>query len=107
MQAHHIVEDFTNLRTFGCRVWVRPPGKRPAKLVVNSRKGIFLGYVPYTTRNILWYDPETHRVKIATHACFDKGYNDVPTTQIPPNVIHLHRTKDKGTIQPDRPIPED
>ena len=33
-------------------VWVRPPGKRLAKLVPNSRKGLFLGYVPYTTRHV-------------------------------------------------------
>ena len=26
-QATNIIEDFTNLLTFGCRVWVRPPGK--------------------------------------------------------------------------------
>ena len=66
--ATSIRENFTHLRTFGCRVWVRPPGKRKAKLKPNSRKGIFLGYVPYTTRNILWYDVETSRIKIATHA---------------------------------------
>ena len=52
-------EDFSNIRTFGCRVWVRPPGRRPAKLIPNSRKGVFLGYVPNTTQNILWYDIET------------------------------------------------
>ena len=87
-------EDLHALRTFGCRVWVRPPGKRKAKLVPNSRKGIFLGYVPYTTRNILWYDPATTRVKIATHARFDEGMNDLPVTEIPPNVQHLSRTDD-------------
>ena len=87
-------EDLRALRTFGCRVWVRPPGKRKAKLIPNSRKGIFLGYVPYTTRNILWYDPDTSRVKIATHARFDEGMNDLPVTEIPPNVQHLARTDD-------------
>ena len=61
-------ENFHNLKTFGCRVWVRPPGKRKTKLIPNSRKGIFLGYVPYTMRNILWFDPHTSRVKIANHA---------------------------------------
>ena len=25
-------EDFSNIRTFGCRVWVGPPGQRPSKL---------------------------------------------------------------------------
>ena len=82
-------EDFSNIRTFGCRVWVRPPGRRPAKLIPNSRKGVFLGYVPNTTQNILWYDVETSRIKIATHARFDEGMNDLPVTELPPNVAHL------------------
>ena len=83
--------DFQRLRTFGCRVWVRPPGRRTRKLKSNSRKGIFLGYIPNTTKNILWYDPETNKVKIAKHARFDEGMNDLPATAIPPNVIHLNR----------------
>jgi hypothetical protein len=87
-------EDLSDLRTFGCRVWVRPPGKRKAKFKNVSKKGIFLGYVPYTTRNILWYDMETHRVKIAAHARFDEGMNDLPISAIPPNVQHLQRTDD-------------
>ena len=61
------VEDFSGFRTFGCRVWVRPPGRR-RKLIPNSRKGIFLGFLPRTTKNIIWYDVDTHRVKIAEHA---------------------------------------
>ena len=94
-------EDFSNIRTFGCRVWVRPPGKRSAKLQPNSRKGIFLGYVPHTTRNILWYDVETTRIKIATHARFDEGMNDLPVTDMPPNVAHLRRTDDGDAIPAD------
>ena len=93
-------ENFTNLKTFGCRVWVRPPGKRKAKLIPNSKKGIFLGYVPYTMRNILWYDPDTSRVKIANHARYDEGYNDLPPSQIPPNVIHLQRIDQDGQAPP-------
>jgi hypothetical protein len=88
------VDDFSDFRTFGCRVWVRPPGRRGAKFRPNSRKGIFLGFLPYTTRNILWFDPETNRVKIATHARFDEGMNDLPLADLPPNVVHLQRTQD-------------
>ena len=55
----------------------------------NSRKGIFLGYLPQTTKNILWYDIETDCVKIASHACFDEGMNDLPIDAIPPNITHL------------------
>ena len=93
-------EDFTNIRTFGCQVWVRPPGQRSAKLKPNSRKGIFLGYVPHTTHNILWYDVETSRIKIATHARFDEGMNDLPVTDMPPNVSHLLRTDDGNAVPP-------
>ena len=106
-RATNIVEDFTNLKTFRCRVWIQPPGKRPAKLVPNSRKGLFLRYFPYTTRNILWYNPSTHRVKIATHARFDKGYNDIHLNKVPLNVVHLHRTEEKSTPLIQRPIPAD
>ena len=96
-------ENLTSFRTFGCRVWVRPPGRKSAKFQPNSRKGIFLGFVPYSTRNILWYDLETTRVKIAFHARFDEGMNDLPFESLPPNVKHLQRT-DEGQpfpIEPD------
>ena len=86
-------ENLRNFRTFGCRVWVRPSTKRTSKFRNNSRKGIFLGFVPKTTRNIIWYDVETERVKIASHAKFDEGMNDLPIDQIPPNVQHLQRSE--------------
>ncbi|MCE2995760.1 MAG: hypothetical protein LW863_09190 [Flammeovirgaceae bacterium] len=86
-------DNFKDLRTFGCRVWVRPSGRRPIKLKPNSRKGIFLGYIPNTRKNILWFDIESQRVKIAKHARFDEGFNDVPITEIPPNVQHLQRAR--------------
>ncbi|KAG7360930.1 hypothetical protein IV203_036029 [Nitzschia inconspicua] len=85
-------EDFAAFRTFGCRVWVRPTIKRPGKYVVHSRKGIFLGYLPGITKNIVWYDVETHLVKIAKHAQFDEGMNDLPIESIPPNVQYLLRS---------------
>ena len=71
--ATNIQEDFTNLRSFGCRVWVRPQGMRLEKLIPNSQKGILIGYVQYTTQNILWNDLDTNWIKIATHARFDEG----------------------------------
>jgi hypothetical protein len=74
-------------------VWVRPPGRRRAKLTPNSRKGIFLGFLPNTTKNILWYDVDTGKVKIAKHARFDEGFNDLPFDEIPPNVQHLQRVQ--------------
>jgi len=94
-------EDFSRLRTFGCRIWVRPPGRRSAKFLANSRKGIFLGFARHTTRNMLWYDVLTTRVKLASHARFDEGMNDLPLADIPPNVQHLQRAED------DAPLPMD
>lgn len=91
--SQHRQEDFSDLRTFGCRVWIRPPGRRQVKFRPNSRKGVFLGYVPRTTKNILWFDPETSRVKLAKHARFDEGMNDLPPDRVPPNVVHLQRTQ--------------
>ncbi|KAG7341208.1 hypothetical protein IV203_023159 [Nitzschia inconspicua] len=40
-------------------VWVRPPGRCRSKLLPNARKGIFLGFLLNTTKNILWYDVDT------------------------------------------------
>ena len=84
-------QSVADFRTFGCRVWVRPTTPRKAKFIPNAKKGIFLGFVPYTTRNIFWFDPSTSRVKIATHARFDEGMNDLPSKDTPPNVLHLER----------------
>ena len=86
-------EDFSRLRTFGCRVHVRAPGKRSAKFRTRTKSGIFLGYLPDTTKNILWYDEDTGKVKVATHARFDEGMNDLPIDQIPPNVQLLQRSE--------------
>jgi hypothetical protein len=94
-------ENFHDLRTFGCRVWIRPPGKRKGKLQPHAHKGIFLGYLEHTLKNILWFDLETKLVKIAFHARFDEGMNDLPAPLVPPNVQHLQRT------QNDQPIPAD
>eukprot|EP00980_Cylindrotheca_fusiformis_P009852 scaffold2183_cov131-Cylindrotheca_fusiformis.AAC.1 len=86
-------DDFSGFRTFGCRVWVRTAGNRAAKFLPNSRKGIFLGFQPHTTKNILWYDPEFSTIKIAKHVVFDEGMNDLQHSDIPPNVAHLHRAQ--------------
>jgi hypothetical protein len=90
--------NLTNVRTFGCGVWVRPPGKRASRLKNHAKCGIFLGFAPNTTKNILWYDPETQRVKIAFHARFDEGMNDLSLADIPPNVRHLQRAQDGHPI---------
>ena len=99
--AYGLKDNFHKLKTFGCRVWVRPAKGRQAKYKNNSRKGIMLGYSRKTTRNVLWYDLETNQVKLGSHVRFDEGMNDLPIENIPPNVQQLQRSDD-GI----RPIPD-
>jgi len=68
-------------------------------LIPNSRKGIFLGFIPNTNKNIIWYDTETHVVKITKHVRFDEGMNDLPPNLVRPNVVHLQR------VQNGEPLP--
>ena len=86
--------DLSRLRTFGCRVWVKARGyKRKVKYKADAIPGIYLGHLPGgTTRNIVWYDPHTDRVKYAYHCRFDEGMNDLPRDDLPPNVQYLQRT---------------
>ena len=46
-------DNFKNLKYFGSRVWCRPPGYRDAKFKSNSRKGLFFGFLPDTTKIFL------------------------------------------------------
>jgi Reverse transcriptase (RNA-dependent DNA polymerase)/GAG-pre-integrase domain len=84
------VPDLSRLRTFGCRVYVRPPGLRSAKLAPHVDRGIFLGY-QQTLKNIVYYNLATQTIKVNTHAQFDEGMNDVPT--LPPNAEYLNRVQ--------------
>jgi hypothetical protein len=68
-------------------------------VVVLGFDPLVLGRVVYNTKNILWYDVETKRVKITFHARFDKGMNDLSNANLPPNVQHLQR------VQNDTPLP--
>jgi hypothetical protein len=89
--------DLAGSRAFGCRVWAHPPRKRHTRLKNHAQRGIFLGFLPNTTKNILWC-PETHCVKIAFHVCFDEGVNDSALADLPPNVRHLHLAQDGAAI---------
>ena len=50
--------------------------------------------MPHTLWNILWYDVVTDRVKLATHARFDEGYNDFAIESVPPNVQYVLQSED-------------
>ena len=46
---------------------------------------------------------KTNCVNIALHACLDKVMNDLPTQDIPPNIVHLQQSKTHGSnISPDK-----
>jgi 3-hydroxymyristoyl/3-hydroxydecanoyl-(acyl carrier protein) dehydratase len=94
-------DDFSKFRTFGCRIWARPTDRRSAKFTTNLRKGIFLGFLPNTTKLIMYYNVNTKRVKKALHVRFDEGMDDLPSDSIPPNVVHLQQTQDGDPISPD------
>ena len=74
--------DLTNLRTFGCRVYVRKPGIKPAKMDNWSSNGIFVGYTS-TTKNIYYIDDATNVVKIGVHALFDEAHFTSPRAKQP------------------------
>ena len=71
------------LRTFGCRVYALPARpRRPAKILTDARKGLFLGYSK-TMKNILYYDLDSEIVKECQHVVFDESMTDLSIK--PPN----------------------
>jgi len=90
------VPDYKRLRIFGCRVYAlptRPNGRRPEKLIPDSRKGIFLGFAS-TLKNVLYLDVETETVKRSAHVIFDEGMNDVLPEALPPYARALRSSED-------------
>jgi hypothetical protein len=75
-----------DLRTFGCRVVVRPPGPRPSKLENHANVGCFLGYTATMTQ-AYYLDERTSKVNISSHARYDEGMTDTPNP--PPNARQL------------------
>jgi Reverse transcriptase (RNA-dependent DNA polymerase)/GAG-pre-integrase domain len=97
------VPDLSKVRTFGCRVYVRPPGGRKRKTADNTRKGQFLGYKA-TTKNIIYIDDRTREIKEAFHVRFDEAFNDLAAP--PPNAVALRAVaagQEVGAITDDVP----
>ena len=82
-QVTGMKENFSGFHTYGCRTWIRPPSKRTAKFKNNIVKGIFLGFVPRTKRNILLYICDTSHIGLANHVKFDEGMHDLPFNNLP------------------------
>ena len=74
--------DLSNLRTFGCRIFVKKPGKRPDKLDYHTSNGIFMGYTA-SMKNMYYIDDMTNQIKIGVHAYFDEAHFTVPKEQAP------------------------
>ena len=67
-----IKPNLSNLKVWGCRVVVKKPIIRGAKLDDISSQGIFLRYTA-TTKNIVYLDLETNMEKISTDVVFDEA----------------------------------
>ena len=74
--------DLSSLRIFGCRVFSRNPGKRPAKLDKHDSQGVFLGYTA-TEKNIKYLDDISGLVKTATHVYYDEAYMTTHASKAP------------------------
>jgi hypothetical protein len=92
--------DLSKLRTFGCRVHVRPTTTRYGRVVPNSRLGVFLGY-SRSLKILYYFDLASSLVKTATHARFDEGMNDL--ADAPPNVQALRLLSPDGVVPAERP----
>ena len=66
------LSNLSKLRTFGCRVHVRPTTARYGKRVPNSRLGILRLDYSRSLKVVYYYDLESSKVKTATHAHFDE-----------------------------------
>jgi hypothetical protein len=64
-----------DLRTFGCRVVVRPLGPRSSKLEVHANIGNFLGYTATQTQ-ANYIDSKTKKIKMSAHLRYDEGMCD-------------------------------
>ena len=91
---------FSGFRTFGCQTWIHPPSKRSAEFKHNIVKEIFLGFIPCTVQNILWYNCVTGKIGPTNHVKFDEGMNDLPFNLLPPNQRDLEPVK-QGDKFPD------
>jgi hypothetical protein len=75
-----------DLRPFGCRVALRPPGPRPSKLENHANVRWYLGYT-VTMTQAYYLDELASKVKTSSHARFYEGITDTPKP--PPNARQL------------------
>ena len=79
---------------------MKPPGEIKSKLRNHVSKEIFLGYNPHTTRNVIYYDVDTHKIKLDYRVIFDEGMNNFTMADTPLNAQRL-RIVDIGNPPPE------
>ena len=80
---------------------MQPPVKRKYKYKNHLSKGIFLDCDPHTTQNVLYYDVNTHIIKLDSRVLYDEGMSNLPISDTSLNVQHL-QIVDNG-----QPLPEE
>jgi len=84
------------LRTFGCRLCVKILAwQNRAKYIQDTKKGIFLRHRTNTLKNVVWHDPLTDRVKYGYHVQFNEGFNNLPLSKLPPNVVLMDQREER------------
>ena len=68
-----------NPRTFGCRVYIRKPDEKKAKLDDHTSNGVFVGYTS-TMKNIYYINDATSVVNISLHTPFSIPNYSTSTT---------------------------
>jgi len=95
-KLHGEKDNLGSLRTFGCCLWVKMLAwQNRAKHIQDAEKGIFLGCRTNMLKNVVWYDPLADRVKCGYHVRFDEGFNDLPLSKLPPNVVLMDRLEER------------
>jgi hypothetical protein len=82
------IPDLRHIRTFGSSVTVRNPGRRPTKGDPHCYHGVFLRFTS-TTKNIVYYDINSKRTKIAAHKTLDEFHSRNPPELRPKMAQHL------------------
>jgi hypothetical protein len=67
--------DIANLCTFGCYLYVRPPGRGLSKLELHVDQGRFLGYTVSRTQ-VYYLDLRTKSIKTSVHVRYDEGISE-------------------------------
>ena len=71
-----------------------PLDTKNSNLKNHVSKGILFVYDTHNTRNLLYYDVDTHIIKLSSHVRFDEVMNDLPIEDTPLNVQHIQRVDD-------------